>query len=655
MKIAAPGSSPSHIVLMDYDADTHDLLERLLLDQSAEPRALPLALLRAITNDFSDDRKIGEVTFAEVYKGRLRSGTVAVKMHKSLSMGMDDSNFSNEVASLMRVKHKNVVRCLGYCAETQGNMSDYNGKLVLVETFQRLLCFEYLPKGSLHAYITDASGGLDWTKRYKIIKGVCEGLNYLHQNRITLESWSDRLGTSAEDTRLEQVRVCAEIGLSCLDINPEKRPDTRGILERLVETESMEQFTEPDETESMDEFTGPDETTVELNLLERIVAGTEEPSHLDLTLLENITENFSERKKIGNGGCGDVYKGFLHKSCCSEEVIQKPDNQRQDVSSGEERVVIYQGRTIMMDIRERLLCFEYISNGSLENHITDELRGLEWHTRYEIILGICNGLLYLHKEKDIIHMDLKPANILLDDRMVPKITDFGLSRFDNNSQAATTSRLVSPGYCAPEYLLEGVSSSKADIYSLGIIITELVTGSKNKPDLTKVLRRWRHVCIKSSEHPSLGYQQVTKCLVLAQKCMQIEPSSRPDISDVTNELNAIETKDGQFQDILGIEPLEIHVPFELDHEIAHSIELTNDTDDHIAFMTKCSVTITAQAKINSPPNDLYKKITVLSSRVDGSLAAMDVTGDMFIDKEGKVVDEVNVMLVFARPPLAEDS
>jgi serine/threonine protein kinase len=74
----------------------------------------------------------------------------------------------------------------------------------------------------------------------------------------------------------------------------------------------------------------------------------------------------------------------------------------------------------------------------------DELRGLEWHTRFKIILGICKGLLYLHMEKDIIHMDLKPANILLDDNMVPKITDFGLSRLDNSSQTTTTSRLISP-------------------------------------------------------------------------------------------------------------------------------------------------------------------------------------------------------------------
>jgi serine/threonine protein kinase len=71
------------------------------------------------------------------------------------------------------------------------------------------------------------------------------------------------------------------------------------------------------------------------------------------------------------------------------------------------------------------------------------LRGLEWHTRYEIIVGICKGLLHLHKEKHIIHMDLKPANILLDDQMVPKITDFGISRLDRNSCSKTTSLLIS--------------------------------------------------------------------------------------------------------------------------------------------------------------------------------------------------------------------
>ena len=123
------------------------------------------------------------------------------------------------------------------------------------------------------------------------------------------------------------------------------------------------------------------------------------------------------------------------------------------------------------------------------------------------------------------------------------------------------------------------------------------------------------------------------------------------------------------EDILGIEPLEIRIPFE-DFKISHSIELTNDTDDYIAFVTKaklerfctepdrgivpprskCSVTLAMQAQVNAQPNVHYTEvITVLSTRVDGALSvdAMDVTsGEIFVDKEGKVVDEVNVMVVF---------
>jgi hypothetical protein len=195
--------------------------------------------------------------------------------------------------------------------------------------------------------------------------------------------------------------------------------------------------------------------------------------------------------------------------------------------------------------------------------------------------------------------------------------------------------------------------------------------------------------------------------------MQIDPTSRPDIVDITHELiNAVHSKDDQFQvslhmcslklkrakasigcgkanaslispsqeipcleDMLGIEPLETHFPFELDLKMSHSIELTNDTDDYIAFMTKagscrfriepdkgivppgskCSVTITMQAQVNALPNNHHKEeITVLSTRVDGGLAAMDITRDVFIEKEGNVVDEVNVMVVFDNPPPADE-
>uniref|UniRef100_A0A452YR93 non-specific serine/threonine protein kinase n=1 Tax=Aegilops tauschii subsp. strangulata TaxID=200361 RepID=A0A452YR93_AEGTS len=104
--------------------------------------------------------------------------------------------------------------------------------------------------------------------------------------------------------------------------------------------------------------------------------------------------------------------------------------------------------------------------------------GLEWRERYRIIRGICEGLCYLH-EKRILHLDLKPANVLLDIGMVPKIADFGLSRcFDEGQTRAITQHLCgSQGYLAPEFY-RGQIAFASDIYSLGVIIMEMLTGAK---------------------------------------------------------------------------------------------------------------------------------------------------------------------------------
>jgi len=119
----------------------------------------------------------------------------------------------------------------------------------------------------------------------------------------------------------------------------------------------------------------------------------------------------------------------------------------------QENAQSHEGRIVMVHDQERLLCFEYISNGSLRKYITDNNR--EWATCYKIIKGICEGIQHLH-DKNIVHLDLKPDNILLDNNMSPKISDFGLSRcFNKNQSHDTTENIIGTrGYSAPE-LLEG--------------------------------------------------------------------------------------------------------------------------------------------------------------------------------------------------------
>ncbi|KAF7076755.1 hypothetical protein CFC21_081367 [Triticum aestivum] len=373
------------------------------------------------------------------------------------------------------------------------------------------------------------------------------------------------------------------------------------------------------------------------SLLERIVNGDENPRDLPLALLLRITDDFSAERKIGQGGFGEVYKGLLPNGInvavkrmhvdahtvddrlFRREIISPMTINHQNVvrflgfCSNTHYMTIKEagsGEIIFVNVRERLLCLEYISNGSLDKHITDELRGLEWETRYKIITGICKGLCYLHEEKNISHMDFKPANILLDDHMVPKITDFGLTRPNENS-TTMGQHFGTRGYLAPEYENTGKISVKSDIYSLGAIILELVTGCMSVPD-------------------------------------------KNNISPCFDE-----------DDMLDINPLELWLPSVLKKEISCSIELTNNTRNCIAFNiqlpsiqysaqpdkgivqpeSKYHVQIKVQAR-DVREHDHADKFIVQSMKLSEGLRDEVITENMFHQEAGEVVDKVNLMVVY---------
>jgi serine/threonine protein kinase len=226
-----------------------------------------------------------------------------------------------------------------------------------------------------------------------------------------------------------------------------------------------------------------------------------------LQFLEDITNNFSHEREIGRGSFGVVYKGVLPngelvavKKLLDSVTAVNQDKQFQSeagilIDLNHKNIVKLIGycyeirkevvennrKFFFVETPKKLLCYEYLPIGSLDKYIYGESNELKWDMRFKIIEGICQGLKFLHElKRPIIHLDLKPGNVLLDDNMIPKIADFGLSRLLGEEQTRTRTLTVvgSIGYIAPEYRYSGEISTKSDIFSLGVLIIEIVTGLK---------------------------------------------------------------------------------------------------------------------------------------------------------------------------------
>nr|CDM80230.1 unnamed protein product [Triticum aestivum] len=143
-------------------------LKGILIDATAEPIMLSYPFLSSITGNFS--REIGRGGFGIVYQGDLGTRKVAVKKLSIIPERFSDTLFVEEIKCLIKAKHNNVVRFLGYCADTQGELILFNGMHVLSELPQRLLCFEYFPNGNLGKYLEDKSHKDEWKIRHQMIR-----------------------------------------------------------------------------------------------------------------------------------------------------------------------------------------------------------------------------------------------------------------------------------------------------------------------------------------------------------------------------------------------------------------------------------------------------------------------------------------------------
>ncbi|XP_071704785.1 receptor-like kinase TMK4 [Rutidosis leptorrhynchoides] len=284
------------------------------------------------------------------------------------------------------------------------------------------------------------------------------------------------------------------------------------------------------------------------------------PKRYSYSDVKKMTNMF--KQKLGQGGFGSVYKGSLSNgNLVAVKVLSESKGNGEDFINE----VVSIGSTSHVNVvslvgfccegHQRALIYEFMSNGSLEKFIYDQdstsFRQLGWEKLHQIAIGIARGLEYLHSgcNTRILHFDIKPNNILLDQDFCPKISDFGLAKiFPQKRSVITMSHMRgTPGYIAPEVFSRnfGGVSHKSDVYSYGMMILEIVGGRKNievgVDDTSEIyFPHWIYKRVESHEH-QLGLHVIVndeenetarKMIIVGLWCIQINPSSRPTISKV---------------------------------------------------------------------------------------------------------------------------
>ncbi|XP_062164579.1 cold-responsive protein kinase 1-like isoform X1 [Alnus glutinosa] len=282
-------------------------------------------------------------------------------------------------------------------------------------------------------------------------------------------------------------------------------------------------------------------------------------SYFDFESLKKATKNFHPANLLGKGGFGPVYQGKLEDGRLVAVKKLSLDTSRQGESEflAEVRTITsIQHKNLVRllgccsDGPHRLLVYEFMKSGSLDLIIygkSDQF--LSWSTRFQIIIGIARGLQYLHEDSHlrIVHRDIKASNILLDEKFQPRIGDFGLARFFPEDQAYLSTTFAGTlGYTAPEYALRGELSEKADIYSFGVLVLEIIGCRKNTdftlpsamqylPDYAwKLYERSRMLDLVDPKMQEDGFEKkdVLQAINVAFLCLQPHANLRPSMSEI---------------------------------------------------------------------------------------------------------------------------
>jgi hypothetical protein len=278
--------------------------------------------------------------------------------------------------------------------------------------------------------------------------------------------------------------------------------------------------------------------------------------------LASATYNFSNERKLGEGGFGAVYKGYLTDLDMPIAVkkISRGSKQGKKEYITEVKIISrLRHRNLVQligwchDRGEFLLVYAFMPNGSLDAHLFGKRSPLPWVVRYKISLGLASALLYLHEEWEqcVVHRDIKSSNVMLDSSFAVKLGDFGLARLmDHELGPQTTGLAGTLGYMAPEYMSTGRASKESDVYSFGVVALEIATGRRSgypmeeDSDVGLVQWVWNHygrgdllLGVDGKLQNDFDEKQVECLMIVGLWCVHPDRSLRPSIRQAIHVLN----------------------------------------------------------------------------------------------------------------------